>query len=93
MRHAGVSQVAVVGIPDPLYGERACAVLVLRPGAAVTLDSVRAHFAQAGVARQKTPEMLVVRPALPRTAAGKVQKFVLREEITAGRRQAAGSLG
>jgi cyclohexanecarboxylate-CoA ligase len=81
VRHAGVAQAAVVGVPDPLYGERACAVVVLREGATVTLDTVREHFRRSGVARQKTPELLVVRPALPRTPAGKVQKFVLREEI------------
>lgn len=91
MRHAGVFQAAVVGIPDPLYGERACAVVVLRPGATLTLDTVRSHFAEAGVAKQKTPEMLVIRAALPRTPAGKVQKFVLREEISGERSQAGES--
>jgi acyl-CoA synthetase (AMP-forming)/AMP-acid ligase II len=83
MRHPAVSQAAVIGVPDPLYGERPCAVVVLRTGGDLTLETVQAHFRAAGVARQKTPEKLVVRPELPRTAAGKVKKFQLRQEIGA----------
>jgi acyl-CoA synthetase (AMP-forming)/AMP-acid ligase II len=83
MRHPAVSQAAVIGVSDPLYGERPCAVVVLRPGGDLTLETVQAHFRTAGVARQKTPEKLVVRPELPRTAAGKVKKFQLRQEIGA----------
>ncbi|HEX3923067.1 MAG TPA: AMP-binding protein, partial [Streptosporangiaceae bacterium] len=83
VRHPAVSQAAVVGLPDERYGERACAVVVLRPGRDLSLATVREHFVAAGVARQKTPEMLVVRPELPRTAAGKVKKFLLREQIGA----------
>lgn len=83
VRHPAVSQAAVIGVPDPRYGERPGAVVVLRPGRTLELDDVRAHFRAAGVARQKTPEMLVIKPELPRTAAGKVQKFRLRQEITA----------
>jgi acyl-CoA synthetase (AMP-forming)/AMP-acid ligase II len=82
VRHPAVSQAAVVGLPDPRYGERAAAAVVLRPGTTLSLGDVRAHFTAAGVARQKTPEMLVIKPDLPRTAAGKVQKFRLRKEIT-----------
>ena len=85
VRHPAVSQAAVVGLPDERYGERACAVVVLRPGRDLSLATVREHFLAAGVARQKTPEMLVVRPELPRTAAGKVKKFLLRDQIGAFR--------
>jgi acyl-CoA synthetase (AMP-forming)/AMP-acid ligase II len=85
VRHPAVSQAAVVGLPDERYGERACAVVVLRPGRDLSLATVREHFLAAGVARQKTPEMLVIRPVLPRTAAGKVKKFLLREQIGAFR--------
>jgi acyl-CoA synthetase (AMP-forming)/AMP-acid ligase II len=81
VRHPAVSQAAVVGAPDPLYGERAYAFVVLRPGIALTLDDVREHFRGAGVARQKTPEGLVIKDELPRTAAGKVKKFLLRSEL------------
>jgi acyl-CoA synthetase (AMP-forming)/AMP-acid ligase II len=93
VRHPAVAQVAVIGVPDPRYGERAGAVVVLRPGRVLELDDVRAHFRAAGVARQKTPEMLVIRPDLPRTAAGKVQKFRLREEITLAMRDGAQAFG
>jgi acyl-CoA synthetase (AMP-forming)/AMP-acid ligase II len=93
VRHPAVAQVAVVGVPDPRYGERPGAVVVLRPGRTLGLDDVRAHFRAAGVARQKTPEMLVIRTELPRTAAGKVQKFRLREEITLAMRDGAQAFG
>jgi non-ribosomal peptide synthetase component E (peptide arylation enzyme) len=64
-----------------------CAVVVLRPGTSLDLDDVRAHFAAAGVARQKTPERLVELDQLPRTAAGKIQKFLLRKELVRGVRK------
>lgn len=80
--HPAVGEVAVLGLPDPELGERVCAVVVLRPDAPpLELEEVRAHFAAAGSARQKTPERVVVRTELPRTPAGKVQKFVLRAEL------------
>ncbi|MCZ0997062.1 hypothetical protein O1M63_01475 [Streptomyces mirabilis] len=56
----------------------------LRPGhPAPTLDEMRAHLERAGLARQKWPEELHVVPEFPRTASGKVQKFVLRRDIAA----------
>ncbi|HVW42423.1 MAG TPA: AMP-binding protein [Amycolatopsis sp.] len=79
--HAAVAQVAVVGMRDERLGERVCAFVVLRQGRTLTLDDVRAHFVAAGVARQKTPERVVVTGELPRTPAGKVQKFALRKQL------------
>ena len=81
LRHPAVREVAVVAVPDPVYTERACAVAALEPGQALTLDDVRAHFHQAGVARHKTPEQLVILADLPHTATGKVRKQELREEF------------
>ena len=75
-----VSEVAVTAMPDPRYGERVFAFVVLRPGANLSLEEVRAHFAAAGVARHKTPDGLQAVTELPRTAAGKVRKHVLREQ-------------
>jgi non-ribosomal peptide synthetase component E (peptide arylation enzyme) len=76
-----VAEAALVGAPDARYGERACAFVVLQPGASLDLAEVQRHFAATGLARQKTPEQLVIRAALPRTAAGKVQKFALRASL------------
>jgi non-ribosomal peptide synthetase component E (peptide arylation enzyme) len=58
-----------------------CVFVVLRPGASLTLAEVQDHFAAAGLAKQKTPERLELADALPRTAAGKVQKFELRLQL------------
>jgi non-ribosomal peptide synthetase component E (peptide arylation enzyme) len=52
--------------------------VVLKPGATVDLIGIQAHFAASGLARQKTPERLVVVDAMPRTALGKVRKADLR---------------
>ena len=76
-----VLEAVVVAAPDARLGERAAAVLRLRAGAAMpTLDEVRAHFESAGVARQKWPEELHRADEFPRTASGKVQKFVVRQQ-------------
>ncbi|MEU5880557.1 AMP-binding protein [Spirillospora sp. NPDC047279] len=78
----GVAEVAVVSVPDDRLGERAAAVV--RPRAAgpePTLERIRAHLEEVGLARQKWPEELHLRDDFPRTASGKVQKFLLRRDI------------
>jgi acyl-CoA synthetase (AMP-forming)/AMP-acid ligase II len=87
----GVAEAAVVAAPDARLGEHAAAVLRMLPGYAVpALDQVRAHLEAAGLARQKWPEEIWDVTALghadfPRTASGKVQKYVLRGAIASGR--------
>ena len=72
----------VVAAPDARLGERTAAVLRLRAGESMpTLEEVRDHFKQAGVARQKWPEELHETDDYPRTASGKVQKFLVRQGI------------
>ncbi|MDT5019099.1 MAG: hypothetical protein QOD39_5259, partial [Mycobacterium sp.] len=56
------------------------AVVVLKAGSELEFDDLRAHFAASGLAKQKTPERLVIVDTLPRTALGKVRKADLRRE-------------
>ncbi|HLX87803.1 MAG TPA: AMP-binding protein [Acidimicrobiales bacterium] len=94
LRIPGVAEAAVVAAPDARLGEHACAFLRLLPGAEpVELPAVRAHFEQAGVARQKWPEDLRTVPELPRTPSGKVKKFVLRQELSHEAREEPGGPG
>jgi cyclohexanecarboxylate-CoA ligase len=81
MRHPGVRDVAVVSYPDAVLVERACAFVVPVPGEVPTLDQLREHLVASGLAVQKAPEMLVIASELPRTASGKVQRFVLRDQV------------
>ncbi len=79
-----VAEAAVVSAPDERLGEHAAAVLRLHPGHTLpTLDEVRAHFLQAGIAKQKWPEELHEVEEFPRTASGKIQKFRVRADIAA----------
>jgi cyclohexanecarboxylate-CoA ligase len=82
--HPRVAEVAAVALPDERYGERVCAVVVMRDGGGLDVAEVGVHFAAAGVARHKTPERVVVIEELPRTAAGKVQKYLLRDRLAGG---------
>jgi cyclohexanecarboxylate-CoA ligase len=77
--HPKIGDVAVVASPDPILGERVCAVIVPTPGQTITLDEVTEWLRAAKFAKQKLPERLIVLDELPRTASGKVQKFKLRE--------------
>jgi cyclohexanecarboxylate-CoA ligase len=79
--HPAVLDVAAVGLPDERLGERVCAIVVLGAGRSLDLEEVRAHFAASGLAKQKTPERVEVVTDLPRTPAGKVQKFALRSQF------------
>jgi acyl-CoA synthetase len=78
--HPSVALVAAIGMPDRIFGERAAAYVELRPGTALVLDDLRAHLAQAGIARELWPEAIVVLPELPRGVGGKVAKGALRED-------------
>src|SRR5262249_36993737 len=85
---AGVRDVAVVGLPDPSWGEIVCAVVVpddeRRPP---TLEELRAHCA-GRLAPHKHPRALHVRAGLPRTpATGQVRRAMLVEQIVAASRQ------
>ncbi|MEU9450436.1 AMP-binding protein [Streptomyces sp. NPDC048277] len=78
----GVAEAAVVAVPDPRLGERAAAVLRMRPGwSAPVLAELRVHFQRSGLARQKWPEEIRTVDDFPRTPSGKVKKFELRRNI------------
>jgi acyl-CoA synthetase (AMP-forming)/AMP-acid ligase II len=84
VRMPDVAEVAVVAAPDARLGEVACAFFRMQAGrSAPDLAQVRAFLDHAGIARQKWPEYLRSVDEFPRTASGKVQKFVLREQLRA----------
>lgn len=88
-KHPAVLAVAIVGYPDPRLGERACAFVVPRPGQAIDLASVQALMAENKVAKQYWPERVEIVADLPKTPAGKVQKYQLRELAKAFTEQAS----
>ncbi|WFE28169.1 long-chain fatty acid--CoA ligase [Solwaraspora sp. WMMD791] len=73
----GVTGAAVIGVPDPRWGEVPWAIVTVREGARVDLDLVRG-FLDGRIARYKMPKNLVIVDELPRTASGKVRKAELR---------------
>jgi acyl-CoA synthetase len=79
-RHPRVAQVAVVGVPDEVMGERVCAFLVTRDGVDVELDELRAHLDAAGLTKHTWPERLVRMDALPMGTGAKVDKAALRAD-------------
>lgn len=81
--HPEVLEVAVVGLPDPVWGEVVCAVAVARPGCSPTLDAL-VEFARPRLARFKLPRRLELVDALPRTEATRqIQRPLLVERIQA----------
>jgi fatty-acyl-CoA synthase len=78
-RHPAVREIAVVGVPDPRWGEVGCAFVVLRPGARLDPEELT-RFGREELAAFKVPQRFVEVAALPRTASGKVQKHRLRPD-------------
>ena len=81
--HPGLSDSAVVGYPDDRLGERVAVFVVPRDGHPdPTVEDLRDYLAGHGVAIQKTPEKVITVDSLPMTATGKVQKHVLRTQVS-----------
>jgi cyclohexanecarboxylate-CoA ligase len=76
--HPDVLNTAVVGLPDERLGERACAVVVLRPESELDLAGLCAYLLERGLSKHYLPERLVVMEEIPMTQSGKIQKFELR---------------
>jgi acyl-CoA synthetase (AMP-forming)/AMP-acid ligase II len=82
--HPAVREVAVVGVPDPVSGERCCAVIVAAdPSQPLPIDSLATYLRDAGLMIQKIPEQWVALDALPRNQVGKVLKNELRAHVIA----------
>ncbi len=79
--HPGIAEIAVVGLPDPRTGERACAVIVAAGGAAPDVASLLALLESKGVAKFKAPEQVVIWDALPKNDAGKILKHRVRAAL------------
>jgi len=77
LRHPAVQEVAVVGLPDAKWGEAPHAFVVLKPGTSATAEELR-EFTRERLAHFKTPHAFNFVTELPKTATGKIQKFVLR---------------
>jgi len=80
-RHPDISEVAAVAMPDKVMQEKVCAYVIPQPGKSLALDDLTSFLAQTELAKQKWPERLEIVDSFPMTAAGKVKKFLLRQDV------------
>jgi len=78
--HPKIQDVQVIGVPDAKYGEEICAWVKLRAGETASEDDIRA-FCRGQIAHYKVPRYVVFVDAFPMTITGKIQKFVMREQM------------
>ncbi|MBB3177626.1 (2,3-dihydroxybenzoyl)adenylate synthase [Variovorax sp. Sphag1AA] len=78
-----VKVVALVGLPDPVFGEKACACVILQPGATLGFDELVTYLRQQKIASFKLPERLEIMTEFPVSPVGKILKRELRERLTA----------
>ena len=81
--HPAIHEAAVVAMPHPRMGETGCAFVVLEDGATLSFEDMVTFLDRTGMAKQKYPERLEIIEAFPRTAAGKIRKNMLRDQIAA----------
>ncbi len=77
--HPKVAEVAIVGLPDPKYGEVCSAWVVAKPGVVLSADEIR-EYCRGQIAHFKIPQYIEVVDVLPKTVTGKVRKHVLRDQ-------------
>jgi fatty-acyl-CoA synthase len=80
-RHPKVLDVQCVGVPDAKYGEELCACIILRPGMQADADEIRA-FCNGQIAHYKVPRYIRFVESFPMTVTGKIQKYLLRQQVT-----------
>ncbi len=85
--HPKVADAAVIGLPDPALGERCCAVVACK-GDPLGFEEMVEFLSSKQLMRQKIPEQLEVVAEVPRNAAGKIQKQLLREQLAQASRHA-----
>jgi fatty-acyl-CoA synthase len=78
--HPAVFDVAVVGVPDPKYGEEICACVRLNPGMTVSEEEIR-EFCRNRIAHYKVPRYVRFMDSFPLTISGKIQKYLIREHL------------
>ena len=78
----GVNEVAILGVPDPKWGEVGLCVCVAHPGQSVTEDQIARHLS-GRVSKYKMPQYYVFLDEMPKTAYGKITKKLVREELAA----------
>ena len=81
-RHPKVEDVTVVGVPDPRFGEELCAWIRLKPGETATQAELT-DFCRGQIAHYKIPRYVRFVDAFPMTVTGKVQKFLIRDQMIA----------
>ncbi|MBV9198328.1 MAG: AMP-binding protein, partial [Alphaproteobacteria bacterium] len=79
-RHPKIQDVQVIGVPDPRYGEELCAWVRLRDGESATVVEIRT-FCQGQIAHYKVPRYIKFVDSFPMTVTGKVQKFLMRQQM------------
>jgi fatty-acyl-CoA synthase len=78
--HPKIQDVQVIGVPDPRYGEELCAWVRLRDGETATAEEIRA-FCQGQIAHYKVPRHIKFVDGFPMTVTGKIQKFLMRQQM------------
>lgn len=80
-RHPKVLDVQCVGVPDKKYGEELCACIILRQGVEADAEEIR-DFCKGQIAHYKIPRYIIFVDSFPMTVTGKIQKYLLREQVT-----------
>ena len=78
--HPAVLEAAIIGLPDEVWGEAVCAVIVLKEGAVIDEQELR-NFCRKKLAGYKVPRRIFIEDQLPRNASGKILKYQLRKKM------------